>query len=137
MIFQAKKIMKKWHLLFIALTLMPSPAWAGWQLVSETRESILYIDLDSAQKNGQLVQAESSQDFHLIQKLVGHAYLSAKFINEYDCEKKQLRQISLTIFPENMANGDILFSEKTPQDWAPLQPGSTGEALWQQACGKS
>ena len=129
--------MKKWHLMFMALTFIVSPARAGWQLVSETRESILYIDLDSAQKNGQLVQAESSQDFHQIQKLAGHAYLSAKFTNEYDCEKKQLRQIALTIFPENMANGDVLFSEKTPQDWAPLQPGSTGEALWRHACGKN
>jgi hypothetical protein len=126
------------HLVFVAslFLLAASPARADLQLVRETRDDILYIDLASAQKNGNLVTAESSQDFHKMQTFSGHSYLSAKFKNEYDCATMKVRQLAINIFPENMANGGILFSEEKPQEWLPLQAGSAAESLWKSVCGK-
>lgn len=34
----------------LLLMLGVSSAWAGWQLIAETRESILYMDLDTLEK---------------------------------------------------------------------------------------
>lgn len=114
-----------------------SNAWAGWQLVAETRESILYIDLDTAEKNGSLVKADSFQDFHKMQTLAGHSYLASKSRNEYDCAKNLVRQIEFSIFPENMGSGGALFTENKIQDWIPVPAGSSTESLWKNACSKN
>lgn len=130
--------MKKRTLLFILGLLMSSNAFAGWQLVKETREYILYVDLDAAEKNGAIVRLESSQDFHKMQTRGEHQYLSSKSITEFDCQKTLMRQIAFSIFPENMANGGPLVSEDQPhQDWVSPQTGSAAESVWQKACGKN
>ena len=121
----------------IILMLSQSSAWAGWQLSGETRESILYIDLDTIEKNGSLVKADSFQDFHKMQSLAGQPYLASKTRSEYDCAKNVMRQIEFSIFPENMGSGGALFTENKIQDWIPVQAGSSAEALWKNACGKN
>lgn len=130
--------MKQFTLLCALGLLMSSNAFAGWQLVKETREYILYVDLDAAEKNGALVRLDSSQDFHKMQTLGEHQYLSSKSTTEFDCEKTLMRQIAFSIFPENMANGGALVSEDQPRlEWVPLQKGSAAESVWQKACGKN
>lgn len=109
-------------------------AHAGMALVGETKESIIYINLDAAEKNGALIKAEGSQDFHQEQTMAGQAYLSAKFTNEFDCEKKQARQLSLSIYPENMANGGALHTDTDVKPWAALAAGSALEMMWKKAC---
>ena len=121
----------------ILLMLSMSSAWAGWQLVKETREYILYIDPDTLEKNGNLVKAVSFQDFHKMQAFAGHDYLASKTMNEYDCAKKLLRQIEFSIFPENMGSGGALFTENKVQDWVPVQAGGAAETLWKSACGQN
>ena len=129
--------MQRQILAVFMLMLGLSNAWAGWQLVAETRESILYIDLDTAEKNGNLVKADSFQDFHKMQTLAGQSYLASKNRNEYDCAKNLVRQIEFSIFPENMGNGGALFTENKIQDWIPVQAGSSAQSLWKNACGKN
>ena len=109
---------------------------AGLALVGETKESIIYINLDDAQKSGALIKAEGSQDFHQQQTLEGLAYLSAKFVNEYDCEKKQVRQLSLSIYPENMANGGALKTNSEATPWAAPSAASATDLMWKKACVK-
>ena len=129
--------MQRRFAVLIFMMLSASSAWADWQLVKETREYILYIDPDTVQKNGNLVKAVSFQDFHKIQTLAEHSYLASKTLNEYDCAKKLLRQVELSIFPENMGSGGALFTENKAQDWVPVQTGSAAETLWKTACGQS
>ena len=127
------------RLFAVALTLMlsTSSAWADWQLLKETREYILYLDPDTVQKNGSLLKAVSFQDFHKMQMLAEHAYLGSKTLNEFDCEKKQLRQVEFSIFPENMGSGGALFTENKIQDWMSVQAGSPEETIWNKVCGKN
>jgi len=130
--------MKQISLLCALYILTMSHAFAAWQLVKETRDYILYVDLDAAEKNGARVTLASSQDFHKMQTLGEHQYLSSKSVTEFDCEKSVMRQIAFSIFPENMANGGALISEDQPQqEWVPLQQASAAEALWQKACGQN
>jgi hypothetical protein len=114
-----------------------SSAWADWQLIKETREYILYVDPDSVQKNGNLVKVVSFQDFHKMQTLAEHSYLASKTVNEYDCEKKLLRQIERSIFPENMGSGGALFTENKAQEWVTVQVNDATEMLWKRACGQN
>ena len=118
------------------ILLAANPVRAYPQLVKETRDYILYIDLGSKKTNGNLIAVDSSQDFHKKQILSEHSYLSSKFRNEYDCAKMMVRQIEFNIFPENMANGGVLFSETKAQDWMPLQAASAAESLWKIVCTK-
>ena len=129
--------MQRRFAVMILMMLSASSAWADWQLLKETREYILYIDPDTVQKNGSLVKAVSFQDFHKMQTLDGHDYLASKTLNEYDCAKKLLRQVELSIFPENMGSGGALFTENKMQDWMPVQAGGTAEMLWKSVCGQN
>ena len=109
-------------------------AAAGWQIVKETRDGILYIDPESIQKNGDYISAVSFQDFHKMQSHTDKSFLSAKFKNEYDCKNVMFRQVERMLFPENMANGELLFSENSAQNWASPQSGSPEESLLRLAC---
>ena len=118
--------MSKRHLLLVLICCLVNAARAGMDLVGETKESIIYINLDTAETTDWVVKADGSQDFHRQQRLGDLVYLSSKFVNEYDCAKKQVRQLALTIYPENMANGGELLNDTQAKDW--LTPG-TGSAL--------
>jgi hypothetical protein len=89
-----------------------------------------------AEKNGAIIKAEGSQDFHQQQTAAGQQYLSAKFIHEFDCEKKQARQLSLSTYPENMANGGVLQTDNEAKPWAAPIAGSAVEMMWKKACVK-
>ena len=118
--------MYKRHLVLMSICCMVNAVHAGIDLVAETKESIIYINTDTTETNGSVVKAEGSQDFHRQQRLGDLVYLSSKFVNEYDCANKQVRQLVLSIYPENMANGGELLNDAKVKDW--LTPG-TGSAL--------
>lgn len=118
----------------LTLSISPMLACAGMSLVGETKESIIYINLDAAEKNGDLLKAEGSQDFHQQQQLDGHTYLSAKFIHEFDCSKKQVRQLALSIYPENMANGGALLNDQQAKEWTRPAPGTAQAMMLNKAC---
>ena len=103
---------------FIATTclwgLVMPLAHAGLALVGETKESIIYINLDAAEKNGAIIKAEGSQDFH----------------------QQQARQLSLSTYPENMANGGVLQTDNEAKPWAAPIAGSAVEMMWKKACVK-
>ncbi len=107
---------------------------AGLALVGETKESIIYINLDAAEKKGDVVKAEGSQDFHQQQQWAGHDYLSAKFVHEFDCAKRVVRQLALSIYPENMANGGALLNDTQAKDWASPAAGSAQAMMLNKAC---
>ena len=126
--------MSKRHLFLILICCMVNAAWAGMDLVGETKESIIYINLDTAQTNGGVVKADGSQDFHRQQQLGDLVYLSSKFVNEYDCAKKQVRQLALSIYPENMANGGELLNDTQVKEWLIPSTGSALSMLLLKAC---
>ena len=126
--------MHKRHLVLILMFCMLDTAWAGMDLVGETKESIIYINTDTVQTNGWVVKAEGSQDFHQQQRLGDLDYLSSKFVFEYDCAKKQVRQLALSIYPENMANGGELLNDTQVKDWLTPSTGSASSMLLLKAC---
>lgn len=128
--------MPKRYLVLILICSIFKVANAGMDLVGETHDSITYINIDTAETNGLVVKAEGSQDFHRPQRLGAQVYLSSKFVNEYDCANKQVRQLVLSIYPENMANGGELVKDTQVKDWLIPDTGSALSMLLLKACQK-
>ncbi len=120
--------------LVLACLLAAGHAAAGWSMLQETRDGILYVDREAAERTARGWTVDSSQDFHKIQLHEGKEYLSARTRYELDCSAKQLRRLRVEIYPENMAGGGTLHFDDNAQDWRAPGPGSSEEAIWKSLC---
>ncbi len=120
--------------LIAALLFTTSPCFAGWSLVQESHDGIVYIDREGAEKTANGWKVDSSQDFHKLQHQGDHDYLSAKTRYELDCGGKKIRTLSVELFPENMAGGGALHTENKPGDWQVPEKGSRLDAIWGGLC---
>ena len=111
-----------------------SPVLAGWTLLQETRDGILYIDRDGAEKTANGWRIDSSQDFHRQQTHDGKEYLSQKSRYELDCGTKKIRTLSVERFPENMAGGDMVHADKKAGDWSLPEKGSEADLILSSLC---
>ncbi len=125
--------MKRFFFLLASLA-AAGHATAGWSMLQETREGILYIDRDGAAKTASGWTVDSSQDFHQIQLDQGKEYLSARARYELDCAAKKIRRLRAEIYPENMAGGGALDVNEQVQDWQIPEPGSRDGTIWKSLC---
>lgn len=110
------------------------PAHAALSILTETRDGILYIDKEGAEKQGNILRVMSTQDFHHPQTHQSHEYLSAKAWYDVDCAGKKIRQVSLEIFPENMAMGKALHNDTQAQEWLGADQNPRHAAIWKGIC---
>jgi len=122
------------YLISLMMVMLSWPAQAGLSILLETRDGILYVDKDGAEKQGNILRVMSTHDFHRIQKLNDKEYLSARAWYEVDCKEKKIRQVSLEIFPENMAMGGALHKDTEAQPWAAPDPGTRNGIIWKGIC---
>ncbi len=120
--------------MFAGLLMAASQACAGWALLQETRDGILYVDRDGAEKTANGWRVDSSQDFHKQQTRDGKDYLSAKSRYELDCSARKIRALSVELFPENMAGGDRVHADQKAGDWSTPESGSGMDAIWKSLC---
>ena len=109
--------MRKKAALLATLLMASGPGFAGWTLVQESHEGIVYMDRDDAEKTANGWKVDSSQDFHKLQRDGHHEYLSAKTRYEVDCGAKKIRTLRTELYPENMAGGGALYANDKPGDW--------------------
>ena len=121
-------------LLSLMMAMYCWPVHAALSILVETRDGILYIDKEGAEKNANILRVMSTQDFHKPQTLNSHEYLSAKAWYDVDCDGKKIRQVSLEIFPENMAMGPTLHKESEAQAWVASDQNRRHEAIWKGLC---
>ena len=136
---QPRRNMKRLVLLTL-LTLSSAPAYGEWVEVSvnvETGEKV-YVDPDTIRRKGDIAEMWVLYDNKTAQPAVGHAYLSKKVQNEYNCAEAMKRMVSVKEFSGHMGSGEVvhmnssLFSTAT---WMPTRIG-LGETLLKVACGK-
>lgn len=109
-------------------------SFAGWTLLRETHDGILYIDRDGAEKTANGWRVDSSQDFHRQQTHDGKEYLSERSRYEIDCGAKKIRSLSVERFPENMAGGDVVHVDKKAGDWSMPAKGGAAETILNSLC---
>lgn len=106
-------------------------------ILAETKEGLIYIDQNSIEKTASTVRVSIAQDFHEMQTLATHEYLSSRSWYEIDCTGKKLRQIRIEIFPQNMAMGGLMQEDSKNQNWTTPEQGKLRSLIWTALCGKS
>ena len=123
------------NLLLLSL-LISTDATSALAILAETREGLIYIDQQSVEKTASTKKVAITQDFHEMQTLGAHEYLSSRSWYEIDCAGKKLRQIRIEIFPQNMAMGGILQEDSQTQTWTTPEQGKLQSLIWTALCGK-
>jgi hypothetical protein len=119
---------------------------AKWVMVGENRILALtaYANPDTEatlnkgrneNKNGDKVKMWRMYDYKSTQEASGYKFISAKFMDEYDCKQEQTRSLVNTAFSENMGGGVVIFTNADTGKWQPVM-GGINKALLKFACGK-
>ncbi len=116
--------------------LISTHAYSALTILAETREGLIYIDQSSLEKTTSTQKVAITQDFHEMQALGTHEYLSSRSWYEVDCAGKQLRQTRIEIFPQNMAMGGVLQEDSQPQAWTTSKQGKLQSLVWTALCSK-
>ena len=115
--------------------LISTNAMSALSILAETREGLIYIDQQSLEKKATTQTVAITQDFHEIQTLGTHEYLSSRSLYEVDCVDKKLRQIRIEVFPQNMAMGGVLKEDVQIQSWTTADQGKLQSLVWKALCG--
>jgi hypothetical protein len=126
-------------LLTLMLSIASSSAMAEWVYVTETKKEeekagafTAYADPASIRKTGNRVKMWVMYDYYKAMEL---GIISARHKEEFDCEKKQMRQLFLSAHSVHMADGETVFIRNVRDDWEPVPPYSVGGAVLEFACG--
>ena len=114
--------------------LISTDAMSALSILTETREGLIYIDQQSVEKKATTKTVAITQDFHEMQTLGTHEYLSSRSLYEVDCTDKKLRQIRIEIFPQNMAMGGVLQEDVQNQPWTTPDQGKLQSLVWKALC---
>ena len=120
--------------LVIGCMLISTQARSALSILAETREGLIYIDQQSVEKKATTKTVAITQDFHEMQTLGTHEYLSSRSLYEVDCTNKKLRQTRIEIFPQNMAMGGVLQEDVQNQPWTTPDQGKLQSLVWKALC---
>lgn len=114
--------------------LVSTDAMSALTILAETREGLIYIDQQSAEQKATTKTVAITQDFHEMQTLGTHEYLSSRSVYEVDCTDKKLRRTRIEIFPQNMAMGGVLQEDVQSQPWTTPDQGKLQSLVWKALC---
>jgi Surface-adhesin protein E len=123
-------------ILLTLLAVVSSSAVAEWVLAGRNEITAAYFDPATISKTGNTVKMWNLFDLRTARLLDKQPYMSMKRQVEYDCKEERSRLLSFSGHSENMAGGEVVFSDSDPHNWEPVSPGSGNETLWKIACGK-
>ena len=116
--------------------LATTPAWAEWEMLGETDTAVHYLDLATIGTDGSLRRVWELQDLKL---RLPNGERSRRTLFEYDCKEKRFRTISMSAFPGQMANGEILLIGSDPRssgDWQIVPPGTVAQVALRLLCAR-
>lgn len=122
------------------LTIVSSAAMADWVKINNKDNLTTYVDPSTISKDGNIVKMWGVVDLKESRKEQdGKSFLSAKGLQEFNCEAKQIRKLSLTLFSGNMGVGEVVhtYSDADKWKWTPVEPGSISETMLNAACKKN
>ncbi|HRP29436.1 MAG TPA: hypothetical protein PLG77_13480 [Burkholderiaceae bacterium] len=118
------------------LAVASTSAAAEWVAMGNNGQADIYIDKTTITRSGDTARMWSLQELKQPGSAGGAAYVSLKRQDEYDCKEPRTRGVEISAFPEPMAQGKAVASEKGSSAWAKIAPGSVSDGMWRIACGK-
>ena len=124
----------------VLLAVVSSSAAAEWVKVGghDDDPATVYVDRATMRRTGHMVKMWSLFDYKSA-RVPGEPlepYLSMRGQSEYDCKNRRSRALAISFHPNNMARGELSYSNTDPDNWRPVSPGSIAETLWKLACHK-
>jgi hypothetical protein len=118
----------------ICLLGFSSIVFAGWDEVASDDDAKTYADASTIIKKGSKAKMWSMKDYAEEQSQGDISFSSAKSINEYDCKKRQIRQLYVSEHDDSMGEGDVVLINYEPAKWQSVETDSAEEALLKLAC---
>jgi hypothetical protein len=115
----------------LLLLSLSAPTWAEWVRYSKTAYAHFYYDPAAVDRDGDVVKVKRILD--LKQKGKG-GQLSYESLDQFDCEGKRFRTISLRVYSENMAAGELLHWDPLPSAWHDTPPRTGAGDILQILC---
>ena len=113
------------------------PKSPEWTVAGGNSEVTTYVDRTSIYRNGNFAKMWELRDYSKgFVDMKGIFRLSIRYQSEYDCNEKTTRQLAVTYFSGQMANGTVNYNENNTKNWEAIEPGFMSERLWKIACGK-
>lgn len=109
---------------------------AEWTAMGDNGQAEIYIDKTSIARSGNTAKMWSLQELKTPGSAAGAAYVSLKRLDEYDCKEPRMRGVEIAAFPQPMAQGSAVASEKGSGAWTAVAPDSASEAMRKIACAK-
>lgn len=116
--------------------IMSDQAIADWSMISNSKKESLYFDGSRVQKSGYKSKLWTLSDLANPEPYtsLGKLFLSLVTQSEFDCKEFQTRVIYIAFFTGKMGTGETIFASTIDQEWNPIPPGSTSDALLKIAC---
>jgi len=108
-------------------------AMAELKMVSEDEIKIIYIESTSIEHHDGFIEMIGVFDFKTVHTSdANKSYRSLKFRDEYNCESRQKRNLTITVYADAKAEGEIISAYSDPSKWQAVS--GVGEILWKLAC---
>ena len=130
----------KYYLIFL-FVFIPNLSFAAWTSIHKSSDSgsRYYANLLDIKVNKKFSKLRlwTIEDFNLLQEVASHKYLSVKSVTEFDCKNSKIRIMGYSLYEENMAKGEIIFSKGTPFEWQKINKNTMNEKYLDIACRES
>ncbi len=117
---------------------MSNLALAEWTLIfkSSDSKSKYFADLSNIKVNEKYSKLRlwTIEDFVDTQEAANYLYLSVKSYAEFDCKNLQIRIMAYSVYEENMAKGERIFSKGTPWEWEKINKNTIYDLYQRKAC---
>ncbi len=124
-------------ILMLLLAFVSSNAMAQWVNLGENDVFTAYANSDTIRRSGDKVEMSTIVNYNApVDVETGKPFMSIKVQNEYDCKKKQYRQLALVAFSESMGAGQSIHVDSTFREWSRVTPDTVEENFFDYACRK-
>jgi hypothetical protein len=122
-------------LIGLALSVMATAAQAQWVLVAEGKDGDkFYADPTTKRRTGNVVRIWQVSDFLKPSALNGKLIYSQRLYRQYDCVERTSQILQVNSFLGQMASGESLGADNTPDRKIFVPPRSIGEAMLDFVC---
>ena len=127
--------------LILLFIFIPSVTFAEWTLIYESSDSKskYYANISAIKANKEFSKLRlwTIEDFSLLQEVASYKYLSVKSFTEFDCKESKIRIMGYSLYEDNMAKGEIIFSKGTPFEWQKINKNTMNDAYLRIACSEA
>jgi len=129
-----QKIIPIKYLLALVM-LVALPVSAEWKQVAEGADgAVLFADFGTFRKEGSIVRFWQLTNFPNPKKAFGKDVLSLRARVEIDCKLEREKLISVSLFPEFFAKGEVITSDDTGTNWRDVPPDTVASTMFQSVC---